>query len=123
MVQNMSIFLDAKLILLGLSINLFSTIPAQAQTIDSSQLDCEYVNPNAMVITSEGTKPVSMFCDFQEKTEQKFTEVEKPPLNTQTIPRPSLGNSYELNGNVCRNQGIDTICLTPQGATNLRWRM
>lgn len=117
----MSNFLDTKLLLLWLSINLFCTIPSQAQTIDSSQLDCENVAPNAMVIISEGTKHVSMFCDFQEKTEQKIQEVETP-LNTQTIPRPSWSKPYQLDENICRDQGIDTVCLTPQGANNLRWR-
>ncbi|MGM3309657.1 hypothetical protein ACSQ6I_27365 [Anabaena sp. WFMT] len=111
------------LLLLFLS-NWFLSTPSQAQIIQPEQLDCENVESRAMVITTEGVKSVSMFCDFEEKTEQRIKVIEKPSVNTQTIPRPSLGKPYELKGNICRgqDQGADIICLTPQGAANLRWR-
>lgn len=42
-------------------------------------------------------------------------------LNIQKQPRPAWGLPYWLNGNLCREQGVDTVCLTPQEANNLRW--
>ncbi|NEO61662.1 MAG: hypothetical protein F6J98_14970 [Moorea sp. SIO4G2] len=38
--------------------------------------------------------------------------------NRQTTP---WGTPYQLDENVCRDRGTDTVCLTPTGATNLRW--
>ncbi|AFZ56859.1 hypothetical protein H6G54_02850 [Anabaena cylindrica FACHB-243] len=116
-----SVKLTNLLFLLCFLNNWFLATPSQAQVIQPNQLDCENVESSAMVMTTEGVKTVSMFCDFQEKREQKFTDVKSQQQQTQSIPRPSLGKPYELNGNVCRNQGADMICLTPQGASNLRW--
>jgi hypothetical protein len=31
------------------------------------------------------------------------------------------GTPYQLDENVCRERGTDTVCITPRGATNLRW--
>lgn len=45
-------------------------------------------------------------------------ERQESALNRQTTP---WGTPYQLDNSVCRERGTDRVCLTPQGATNLRW--
>jgi len=87
---------------------------AQAQPA----LDCSKVNPNDVVVTSQGVEPVRKYCDFQEKLPQVSTNaaVESQPTTTS---RSKFGKPYSSKDRVCRDRGIDTICLTPNNASKL----
>ncbi len=81
-------------------------------------LDCNKVTPDDVVITSQGAESVGKYCDFQEKLPQVFTNdrVESQP---PTSPRSKFGKPYSSKGSVCRDRGIDTICLSPNNASKL----
>lgn len=68
----------------------------------------------AMVQTPEGLTSVSDYCQAQ------FNNRQQPAANTQTVKQP-WQEPYWSNGYVCRERSADTVCLTPQEATNLRW--
>lgn len=102
---------------------LISIHQGQAQVIDSSQLDCEFINSSAAVITPEGIKSVNVFCDFTEKEPQlDFKELPSQQQSSTKIVGISWGKLYNLNGNICRDFATSTVCLTPQAAANLRWK-
>jgi hypothetical protein len=113
-------FTQLFLIVIGLVINFFlsSRVQAQIRLLEPEQVDCKNVGINDVVETSEGRKPTSVYCQSQSLS------IQQPALNIKNIqirPRPPWGASYSLNGNICRAQGADTICLTPQQAAKLRW--
>lgn len=68
----------------------------------------------AMVQTPEGLRSVSDYCQAQ------FNNRQQAAANTQTVKQPWQA-PYWRNGIVCRERSADTVCLTPQEATNLRW--
>jgi hypothetical protein len=92
--------------------------PVQAQIIATNELDCDQVNSQAWVYTLEGIKPITFFCDFAEKQPQ--LDDEKQQIKIQTV-KLYWGQPYYLEGNVCRDASIGTICFTPRDATKLRW--
>ncbi len=83
--------------------------------IDAAVVDCNNIAPGVNVQTTEGIRPLSVYC------QAKSINLQQPAPNIQTTPRLPWGTAYWLNGNVCRERGADTVCLTPQEANNLRW--
>jgi hypothetical protein len=102
------------LILICISSNLAFTNLVKSQPLP----DCNTLSPNDVIVTSQGAEPAGKYCDFQEKLPQVFNNnpVEPQP---PTSPRGKFGKPYSDRGNVCRNRGTDTICLTPSNASKL----
>lgn len=49
---------------------------------------------------------------------------DKPAVSrVSTVNWENWGQPYWLNGNICRESGANTICLTPQVAMKIRWSM
>lgn len=88
---------------------------SSSSNVDASEVDCNKVISDATVETTEGLRTVSFYCHAQSDNSQQTAP------NIQTIPRFSWQAPYWLNGNVCRERVTETVCLTPQEATNLRW--
>jgi hypothetical protein len=102
------------LISICISTNLSSTNLVKAQPV----IDCDKATPTDVVVTSQGTEPVEKYCDFQEKLPQVFTGDRVEPQVTPSV-RSKFGKPYNAKGSVCRDRGIDTICLTPGNASKL----
>lgn len=115
----MKIQINTILISIGLiSIGMLSNLVLADLVKSQPALDCNKVFPNDVIVTSQGAEPVGKYCDFQEKLPQVFINdrVESQPV---TSLRSKFGNPYTEKGNVCRDRGIDTICLTPSNASKL----
>lgn len=85
-------------------------------------LDCETANSSFVVITPQGAEPVGKYCDFQEKLPQVATNdtFESQPSTTKpSKPVLKFGKPYFSKGSICRDRGIDTICLSPNSASKL----
>lgn len=85
-------------------------------------LDCDTANSSFVVITPQGVEPAGKYCDFQEKLPQVATnDIAEYQTVTTTTRKPILkfGKPYRSKGSVCRDRGIDTICLSPNRAVIL----
>lgn len=57
------------------------------------------------------------------QSEPQYT-IDKPTVSLiNTLNWENWSQPYWLNGNICRERDANTICLTPQGAMELRWNM
>jgi len=90
-------------------------LASSGNLITQEEVNCNSTSSDTMVKTSAGFVPVSVYCQDQSDNYQQ------PVANTQTTPPPPWREPYWSNGNVCRERSADTVCLTPQEATNLRW--
>lgn len=90
---------------------------SQAQQLQP-EINCNQ-QAGQYVMTSEGLKPIEMFCDRAEQEEQ----VVKVDVVTQVVPKipqKPFGKPYKMNGNVCRDRSGDLICVTPKSAPRLK---
>lgn len=76
-------------------------------------LDCNNIPFDAQLETPQGIEPMSIYCQTE------FNHRQQLAANNQT--KTSWQRPYWSNGNVCRDRGVETVCLTPQEAINLRW--
>lgn len=88
-------------------------LDSSGNEINPTGLDCNNIPFDARIETPEGIQPISIYCQAE------FNNRRQSAANNQT--KPSWQKLYWQNGNVCRERGADTVCLTPQEATNLRW--
>lgn len=88
-------------------------ISSGAGVVAPTEVNYNDASSNAGMQTPEGLRPTSSYY------EPSSGNLQQPAANTQTTP--SWQKPYWSNGNVCRERGADTVCLTPQEATNLRW--
>jgi hypothetical protein len=85
---------------------------AQNVLFEPNQINCDTVDGrNPVLLPSGNMITVAEYCQSQSQR------------RSDAAPSVPWGNTYWMDGNVCRDRrnGVDTICLTPSSATNLRW--
>jgi hypothetical protein len=104
--------------IVSFSICILSNLVFANLTKSQPALDCNKVSPDDVVVTAQGVEPVKKYCDFQEKLPQVTT---RDRVESQPTPpsRSKFGKPYNAKDSVCRDRGIDTICLSPNNASKL----
>ncbi len=106
---------------ISFSICLLSSLEFANLALAFPAFDCDKANANYVVITSQGVEPIGKYCDFQERIPQMSPNSKLEYQFNITSRRPILkfGKPYNYKGSVCRDRGIDTICLSPNSASKL----
>lgn len=90
-------------------------LDSSGHVINPVGVDCNNIPLDAVLETPVGFRPVSIYCQAQ------FNERQQSAVRLPTVTQLPWQKPYWQNGHVCRERGTDTVCLTPQEATNLRW--